>query len=76
MTTKSASITLAKHSVDIIPTNAHGNRQYVFSSSPDFLFSHYHNTNANIATSTGSVKDILDDAIAIGREPLLRLPVA
>jgi hypothetical protein len=40
------------------------------------VFSSYHNTKANIATSSGSVRDIRDDAIAVGKAPLLRFPVA
>jgi hypothetical protein len=39
-------------------------------------FPSYHNTQANIATSAGSVRDIREDAIAVGRALLLRLAVA
>jgi hypothetical protein len=50
---------------------------YFFCFSSFFLwFPLYHNTKANNATSTGSVRDIREDAIAVGKAPLLRLPVA
>jgi hypothetical protein len=67
-------MTLVICSVDIIPMNAMPKDSIFFLFF--FDFPPYHNTKANIATSTGSVRDIRDDMIAVGKAPLLRLPVA
>lgn len=40
------------------------------------FFSLYHNMRIRKATSTGSVRDIEEDAMAVGKAPLLRFPVA
>jgi hypothetical protein len=69
---KIASITLIESSVDI-PHKRHATNKVYFSY---FFFSSYHNTKVRKATSTGSVRDIEEDAIAVGKAPLLRFPVA